>query len=501
MNIIIVAGGNGTRFNTLSVFPKVLLPFVESNSILERDIKVFGSHVHLIMNSKFYDMTKNYLDINGLSDKITLYRSENTNGSYNSIKYCMETYEGFPKEDVLFVWSDLILNEAPNVGTNTIFTCSGKYRYAFDGISISLCKDYDGNVPGVYFIKDLNRVFLYKLDEMTNFDLVDAIKMSGEKFNKSDLNDIIELRDYDTYVNMNKDYSNSELHTRFFNSLTVEPDGKLKKQAIDPKYFDIIEKEFKWYKYGYENIKDFDRVVPSIDLDSFKDHSFKMEFLKNYIPLYKYLKSTDDKAKAQQLYSNIHKFLDILHSTSIEVSKETFATDLKVEVVDKVIKRCESIKHFLLEYDRDELVKVLDKAYKYLLGLEGDKVRYSFTHGDINGSNMMVNKDNLDVRLIDPRGYFGNTKLYGWPRYEYAKLLYCLYGYDDFNNNTQIYKKDWPKKFWCADDIEFLNTPDLKILVGIIYIALAGYISQDIMKANIAYEYGLKMLKEELEYV
>ena len=33
------------------------------------------------------------------------------------------------------------------------------------------------------------------------------------------------------------------------------------------------------------------------------------------------------------------------------------------------------------------------------------------------------------------------------------------------------------------------------LLVSCIYIALAGYISQDIMKANIAYEFGMKNLK------
>ena len=34
-----------------------------------------------------------------------------------------------------------------------------------------------------------------------------------------------------------------------------------------------------------------------------------------------------------------------------------------------------------------------------------------------------------------------------------------------------------------------------QMLVGVIYVALAGYISQDIMKANIAYDYGMRILK------
>jgi hypothetical protein len=37
------------------------------------------------------------------------------------------------------------------------------------------------------------------------------------------------------------------------------------------------------------------------------------------------------------------------------------------------------------------------------------------------------------------------------------------------------------------------------IILGIIWIALAQYIGQDIMKANLAYEHGMKILEEELE--
>ena len=36
--------------------------------------------------------------------------------------------------------------------------------------------------------------------------------------------------------------------------------------------------------------------------------------------------------------------------------------------------------------------------------------------------------------LIDPRGYFGNTELYGDPAYDWAKLYYSVVGnYDQFN--------------------------------------------------------------------
>jgi len=176
-----------------------------------------------------------------------------------------------------------------------------------------------------------------------------------------------------------------------------------------------------------------------------------------------------------------------------------FNLDLRKEVIDKVIARCDKIKDMLISYDKEYMISLLNKAFKYLFKLEKkDDVIYQFGHGDLNGSNVLVNPDTLDVKFVDPRGYFGNSNLFIWPKYEYAKLLYCLYGYDDFNNLPQIYGIDKPKKLCWVNTVSFLHKKEYRILVGVIYVALAGYISQDIMKANIAYEYGIEILENEL---
>jgi hypothetical protein len=154
----------------------------------------------------------------------------------------------------------------------------------------------------------------------------------------------------------------------------------------------------------------------------------------------------------------------------------------------------------LLNYNKEYMVSLLTKVYDIIMKDYDncDMVEYNFCHGDLNGSNIMVNPITMDVKFIDPRGYFGNTKLYGWKEYEYSKLLYCLSGYDDFNNLPQIYKFDEPKPLKCINQIDYLNKKLYKLIVGVIYVALAGYIYQNIMKANIAYEYGIKILENEL---
>jgi hypothetical protein len=62
---------------------------------------------------------------------------------------------------------------------------------------------------------------------------------------------------------------------------------------------------------------------------------------------------------------------------------------------------------------------------------------YSFIHGDCQFNNILCSIDDADrarIVFIDPRGYYGDTKLYGIPEYDYAKILFALSGYDLFDN-------------------------------------------------------------------
>ena len=73
----------------------------------------------------------------------------------------------------------------------------------------------------------------------------------------------------------------------------------------------------------------------------------------------------------------------------------------------------------------------LREAVKELLLTDEDFV---LIHGDCTFSNTMVDK-NLNVIFLDPRGYFGHTKMVGDEAYDWSKAYYSIYGdYDRFNN-------------------------------------------------------------------
>lgn len=529
MNIVIVAGGLGTRFGKLSIFPKILLPSYTEDSILKEDYNYFkGNNIYLIINEKFYDMVNNFITVNNIN--INIIKSSKTSGSYNTLK---EVKEYLPKEDILFLWSDLVLSKEKNIvdiinknnNDNIIFTSDGSYRYIFENNQIIETKENNGNIPGIYYFKKLPDFEIE--NKKINFDLVDYIKedLKNQNYLKIDLNNIIEYKDLKTYKKYLKNYNPNNTQTRFFNNLNIDKNkNTITKKAIDKNYYNLIDREIDWYNH-YEildkeqlNNREYSRMVPKI-LSTDKDkHEFTMEFLKDYISLNSFLETEKDISKIKEIYHNIKINLENRLHVPYDVNYNTiFGEDLYQEIVKKIIKRCENIKYMLINYDKDKTYNLLNKACDFLYDSEKksknynkdyNTIKYYFFHGDLNGSNIMVNPNSLEVKFIDPRGYFGNTKMIGWKNYEYAKLIYSLSGYDNFNLKKQIYGETWPKLSKYLPIIleefgidQYNYQTEYVILVSCIYIALAGYISQDIMKANIAYEFGMKNLKETLDYL
>ena len=57
---------------------------------------------------------------------------------------------------------------------------------------------------------------------------------------------------------------------------------------------------------------------------------------------------------------------------------------------------------------------------------------YTIIHGDYCLSNLLYDLNNQIVRMIDPRGSFGQKGIYGDPRYDIAKLRHSIAGLYDY---------------------------------------------------------------------
>ena len=75
------------------------------------------------------------------------------------------------------------------------------------------------------------------------------------------------------------------------------------------------------------------------------------------------------------------------------------------------------------------MVDLLNREIEHLIAYQG---RFSITHGDYCFSNILFDTMNFVFKLIDPRGRFLNSTIYGDPRYDIAKLRHSAVGLYDF---------------------------------------------------------------------
>ena len=138
--------------------------------------------------------------------------------------------------------------------------------------------------------------------------------------------------------------------------------------------------------------------------------------------------------------------------------------------------------------------------------------KFCLLHGDCTFSNLMLRKDKSPV-MIDPRGYFGYTELYGDAAYDWAKLYYSVVGnYDQFNNGNfhlgieedciklEIASNGWEdmeKKFFSLLDGK-AEEWQVKFIHALIWLSLSTYAWDDYDSVCGAFYNGLFYLEDIL---
>jgi hypothetical protein len=133
---------------------------------------------------------------------------------------------------------------------------------------------------------------------------------------------------------------------------------------------------------------------------------------------------------------------------------------------------------------------------------------FAFIHGDCTFSNMML-RVGCEPVFIDPRGYFGNTELFGDVNYDWAKLYYSLVGnYDKFNlkdfrlkineNDVElkISSNGWESFEQDFFDLSGADKNTIKLLHAVIWLSLTTYAWQDYDSICGAFYNGIYYLEE-----
>ena len=174
--------------------------------------------------------------------------------------------------------------------------------------------------------------------------------------------------------------------------------------------------------------------------------------------------------------------------------------DIKMEYLNKTLDRVNRVSKFI-PYFKNPSIRINGlncKNYFYKSNINDLKKlienlyninHFHYIHGDPTFSNIIVDKN---IKFIDPRGYFGNSTIFGDARYDYSKLYYSLSGkYDNFNNKKFILKNFGNDiEFYILDNgcknylnifNEIVNKElfDIKIIHGLIWLSLTSYSLDD----------------------
>jgi hypothetical protein len=545
MDVLILAAGIASRLNkfTHDMIPKYLIN-LDDNTGLYYIIKYwnnYANNIYLVINSKFNIITNFYINniLKEYVDKIIIINYDTNDGTAYTLNYILNNQlKNKNIKNLLLTWCDLypcekinfdLFNNKKSKNNIYVFTNGEKCRYILDeNNKIKNSENSSGNIIGIYYFKNYKNFILN--DDCKNKDIVEYLENIGSIINYK-LNSIIDYGDEEKYLNIIEEkYNNDQnLKCRYFNEIKIIDNNKLFKKGINDKGTEIIQYEKNWYKYittlNDNLILD---IIPKVY--NIYEYGIIIEYKINHIPLYKFflnyenkilnIKNENEKIIKNAEYNiikitilkNILNKINYLHNIDVKKeSKISFLNNLRKEIHDKLYDRKKIINDFIDYFGEikivnnikistfDEIVEkcklIIVQYYETLQNYD-----YSILFGDCQFSNILIDPNDIsDIIFIDPRGYFGNSMIYGPKEYDYAKVLYAISGYDNFNANyfniSKIENDSIEIKIkGIYYDKKIINKYFNKVhkaYLVIIWLSLAEYNKNNIWKCLASYYYGL----------
>ncbi len=260
----------------------------------------------------------------------------------------------------------------------------------------------------------------------------------------------------DTYYATKKDIC---VNFRYYNQVSMDAHrGIIHKTSTDIRK---LSDEIKWYlklpiglQYMAPRIFDYNL--------SFKDTFVDLEFYGYPALSDVYLYGNFDVGVWNQIFEAIDHIIDDMGAYRLELKDKTdLNAAMKAMYEEKTFSRLEGI----LKDDRfasfctDEILingksvfglnKVINLLPEIIERMQLYKYSsFSIIHGDLCLSNILYDRRNRIVRVIDPRGGFGSYDIYGDPRYDIAKLSHSIEGDYDFLVNG-MFDLSWEENNLC----------------------------------------------------
>lgn len=492
--IIVQAGGKGTRLEYLTKNkPKALLP-VENLPMIFHLFRKFKDKKYIIIADYKSEVLYEYLE--AFADVKYKIIEASSSGTCGGLKQAIDILPD--NKPFMLMWSDLILTEGfemPTaydnyIGLSQTFSCRWKYENGEFAEESSV----KNGVAGLFIF--LEKRPFYDLPDGGEF--VKYIQSKKMRFTEIGLAGTREFGLLSEYQNQKKE------KCRPFNRITMGKDIIIK-EGIDEQGLELAKHECKWYDFANKNGV---TNIPKI----YSTNPLKMERISGR-NIYEY-----DELSLENKYEILRRLVTALEELHAVSSIPVDVFSLKEAYFSKTINRISKIGDLVPFADQKTIIvngRECRNVYYYKRDLERalDKVkcdRFTFIHGDCTFSNLML-KNDFEPIFIDPRGYFGNTELYGDANYDFAKLYYSIVGnYDKFNlkdfrlliekNNVEL---SIQSNKWEDLEREFFNLTGrdektIKLLHAVIWLSLTTYAWQDYDSICGAFYNGIYYLEEIL---
>lgn len=491
--IIVQAGGKGSRLGYLTKNkPKALVP-VENLPMLFHLFDRYPDKRFVIIADYKKEVLREYLECFAKVKYQVV--DAGGDGTCAGIKQAVDLIPD--QEPFLLLWSDLILPEhlewpepeEDYIGISATFPCRWSYR---DGKFYEERSAKHG-VAGFFLFAEKGKL----RDVPDNGELVRWMQQEGMKFRELSLAGTREFGVLEEYRRLEQE------KCRPFNKITMTED-KVVKEAIDEQGRGLALRECRWYekarKLQIGALPEVYGVNPLV-LERIRGKN-----------IYEYdLPYVDKKAILIKLVDALKK----LHKTE-RAPVDTFS--LREAYYHKTFQRINPLRD-LIPLARRPVIRINGRDCRNIFfhkrELEAKLARipcegFCFIHGDCTFSNMMLREDGTPV-LLDPRGYFGFTELYGDPLYDWGKLYYSIAGnYDRFNLkdfrldigrdevDLQIASNHWEDMEQDFFSLTGTDEADIKLLHAVIWLSLSSYAWQDYDSVCGAFYNGLYYLEEVL---
>lgn len=311
----------------------------------------------------------------------------------------------------------------------------------------------------------------------------------------------------------------SLLRPRHFNQLTIHP--LLNTITKISEKSDKLEDELNWYKLLPESLKILTpRVIEetqsqnkiTITQEFYGYPSLSELFIYGDLNISVWESIIDYLFKIHHLFSAFTKQVDTALSKEMYVNK----TNERVEQLLKQNTYWEELwnqENIVINGQVYPNIRALLKKLEAPLNDLTQTDTFSIIHGDYCLSNILYDLNNQIVRLIDPRGSFGEKGIYGDARYDIAKLRHSVVGLYDYivgdlfqieaDQNTFTYelfedeKNSQLARYFdtCLVNNGY-NLQEIKLIEGLLFLSMIPYHADYFERQQMMYIKCIMILNE-----